>query len=262
MEDEEILEENVDITTENVTVDEPTVTKEVQDTIQTQAEKTFTQEQLDKIVKERVDRATRAESRKYSKIINTLQRGTGTKDLRELEEAVSNFYTEQGTDISQPIYDDREEEILANAEAKDIIDIGYDEIVAVTDDMNSRGKDNLSLRDKFLYKKLAEERRKIEQTNELKSIGVSDDIITSQEFKDFKSKFNDSTSLKDVYDLYSKLQPKEEVHPIGSMKTESSKDEIKNYYSPEDFDKLTDEQLDDPRIMEAVDKSRAKWLQG
>lgn len=253
-------EENVDITTEEVTVEEPTVTKEVQDTVQTQAEKTFTQEQLDRIVKERVDRATRAESRKYSKIINTLQRGTGTKNLSELEEAVNNFYTEQGTDVSQPIYDDREEEILADAEAKDIIDLGYDEIVAETNNLMSRGSENLSIREKFLYKKLAEERKSIEQTNELKSIGVTDDVINSDDFKTFKSKFNDNTSLKDVYSLYSQIKPKEEVHPIGSMKTESSKDEIKNYYSPEDFDKLTPEQLDDPRIMEAVDKSRVKWL--
>lgn len=259
MEDEKILnEENVDITTEEVTVDEPTVTKEVQDTVQNQAEKTFTQEQLDKIVKERVDRATRAESRKYSKIINKLQKGTGAKDLNELENAINNFYTEEA-DANQPIYDDREEEILADAEAKEIIDLGYDEIVAETDNLMSRA-DNLSIREKFLYKKLAEERKSIEQTNELKSIGVTDDVINSNDFKEFKAKFNDNTSLKDVYSLYSQLKPKEEVHPIGSMKTESSKDEIKNYYSPEDFDKLTPEQLDDPRIMEAVDKSRVKWL--
>ncbi|MBP5470310.1 MAG: hypothetical protein J6Z11_13825 [Candidatus Riflebacteria bacterium] len=250
-------EENVDITTVNVA--ETPVTEMVQDTVETPAEKTFTQEQLDKIVKERVERATRAESRKYDKIIGKLQRGTGTKNLNELENAITNFYNQEGN-TNQPYYDDREEEILADAEAKDVIDLGYDEIVAETDSLMAKGNDNLSLREKFLYKKLADERKKIEQTKELKSIGVGDDIISSQDFKDFRSKFNENTPLKDVYDLYSKLKPKEEVHPIGSMKTDTNKDEIKDYYSPEDFDKLTPEQLDDPRIMEAIDKSRVKWL--
>ena len=60
--------------------------------------------------------------------------------------------------------------------------------------------------------------------------------------------------------MYSKLQPKEEVQPIGSMKSSSPKDdEIKEYYSPEEFDKLTKEQLDNPKIWEAVMKSRLKW---
>jgi PHD/YefM family antitoxin component YafN of YafNO toxin-antitoxin module len=259
-------EENVDITTEDVVVTDNaenqavvTDTAEKVTTEEVQSEKTFTQSQVDKMMADRAQRAERAAERKYSKLVNIMQKATGAKDLNELEHTVSDFYQSQGVDLSTPSYDDREEEILANAEAKQIIDLGYDDIKSETDRLMAIGNDNLSLREKYLYKALATEQKRIEEVNTLKSIGVSEDVIDSKEFNEFKSKFKDNTSINDVYSLYSKLQPKEEVNPIGSMKTESSKDEIKNYYSPEDFDKLTDEQLNNPKIWEAVMKSKAEW---
>ena len=35
--------------------------------------------------------------------------------------------------------------------------------------------------------------------------------------------------------------------------------QIKDYYSPEDFDKLSDEDLRNPKIMAIIDKSRLQW---
>ncbi len=260
--------ENVDITTEEVTeqVTEGVVTDTTETTevntpqVEEPIQKTFTQEQVNDIVKQRVDRAVRSNDKKYSRIINTLQKGTGAKDLNEIEQTLSNFYQSQGIDVSQPIYDDRDEEDLANVAAQRIIDMGYDEIVSETDRLDAIGINNLSLREKYEYQVLGNERKKIEETKALKSIGVSDDEINSKDFKDFKAMFNESTPLKDVYELYSKIKPKEEVTPIGSMKNETTKDEVKEYYSPEDFDKLTDEQLNDPRIWAAVNESKSKWV--
>lgn len=264
-EDEIVTNENetVDITTEGSVDGVETTTEETTpqttENVAAPAEKTFTQEQVNDIVKERVGRAERSNERKYSRIIGILQKGTGAKDLNEIEQTLSNFYQNQGIDVSQPMYDDSDEETLANSDAQKIIDLGYDEIVSETERMYNQGYENLNKREKYAYKKLAEERKRIEQTTELKSIGVSDDEINSQDFKDFRAKFNDNTSLKDVYDLYSKIKPKEPKEPIGSMKNDTSKEEVKEYYSPEDFDKLTEEQLNDPKIWAAVTRSKAKW---
>ena len=46
----------------------------------------------------------------------------------------------------------------------------------------------------------------------------------------------------------------------GSAKSSAGIKQIKDYYSPEDFDKLTDEDLRNPKIMEIVDKSRLQWF--
>ena len=224
----------------------------------------FTDEQkaqMTKIIQDRVNRAKKAEERKYSELVNVLSAGLGTNNLEELTKKAKAFYQEQGVEIpSKPSYNEDEERILANAEASNIINLGYDEIVNETDEMMNRGFADLSPREKLVYKTLAEKRKEIENVKALESIGVKRETIESDDFKNFTQKFNSDTSLTDIYEIYSKLQPKEEVQPIGSMKSSSTKDdEIKEYYSPEEFDKLTNEQLDNPKIWEAVMKSRLKW---
>lgn len=224
----------------------------------------FTDEQkaqMTKIIQDRVNRAKKAEERKYSELVNVLSAGLGTNNLEELTKKAKAFYQEQGVEIpSKPSYNEDEERILANAEASNIINLGYDEIVNETDEMMNRGFADLSPREKLVYKTLAEKRKEIENVKALESIGVKRETIESDDFKNFTQKFNSNTSLTDIYEMYSKLQPKEDVQPIGSMKSSSSKDdEIKEYYSPEEFDKLTKEQLDNPKIWEAVMKSRLKW---
>lgn len=224
----------------------------------------FTDEQkaqMTKIIQDRVKRAKKADERKYSELISVLSAGLGTTNLDELTQKAKAFYQEQGVEIpSKPSYNEDEERILANAEASNIINLGYDEIVNETDEMMNRGVADLSPREKLVYKTLAEKRQEIENVRALESIGVKRETIESDDFKNFTQKFNSDTSLTDIYEIYSKLQPKEDVQPLGSMKSSSPKDdEIKEYYSPEEFDKLTKEQLDNPKIWEAVMKSRLKW---
>ena len=105
---------------------------------------------------------------------------------------------------------------------------------------------------KGLYRK-SEENRK-----ELFSIGVKEDVIDSKEFKDFSNQFNSSTPISKVYELYTKTLDKPKVEKIGSMKNNNTKEE-KTYYSPEDVDKLTPEDYDDPVIFKRVHDSMAKW---
>ena len=45
----------------------------------------------------------------------------------------------------------------------------------------------------------------------------------------------------------------------GSAKSTTQVKQIKDYYSPEDFDKLTVEDLNNPEVMKVVDKSRLQW---
>lgn len=223
----------------------------------------FTDEQkaqMTKIIQDRVSRAKKAEERKYSELVNVLSAGLGTNNLDELTQKAKAFYQEQGVEIpNKSSYNEEDERILANAEANNIISLGYDEIVNETDEMMNRGVADLSPREKLVYKTLSEKRKQIENEKTLESIGVKRETIESDDFKEFTNKFNSGTSLTDIYEIYSKLQPKEEVQPIGSMKSLSKDDEVKEYYSPEEFDKLTKEQLNNPKIWNAVMQSRLKW---
>lgn len=261
MENDDILDP-VDTTTETgiEEVNVPEQVQEVKEEPKQEPVETFTQEQLDKIVEGRIGRVKKSYEKKYSKLMDTLKAGLGTKDLEDTTNKVAEFYKEQGVNIPQETYDnysDDDERVLANYDADSIIELGYNEIANTITDLNTRG--NLSTREKYMLDRLSNKKKELETEVQLKSIGVDTSILGSKEFKDFAKKFNQDTPIKDIYEIYSQTLPKEEAEPIGSMESTTNK-EIKTYYSPEDFDKLTEEDLNNPQIMEAVDKSRVKWF--
>lgn len=263
MEDEElnVVDTTTDERDETQTSEQTEVVNEAEnksDKVEfTEAQKTM----MNKIIQERVERAKKAEARKYAPIVDTLKVGLGTSDINELVEKTKQFYTEQGINIPEPIkYSEEDEKILAEAEANKIISLGYDEIKNTTDEMMNIGENNLTQREKLMYLKLAEKRKSIEDEMQLESIGVNKEVLNSDDFKKFKSKFNDNQNLKDIYDLYDKLQPKENKGTIGSVKSVKADDGIKEYYSSDEVDKLTEEQLNNPKIWEAVMKSKEKWI--
>lgn len=263
MEDEElnVVDTTTDEKDETQTSEQTEVVNEAEnksDKVEfTEAQKTM----MNKIIQERVERAKKAEARKYAPIVDTLKVGLGTSDINELVEKTKQFYTEQGINIPEPNkYSEEDEKILAEAEANKIISLGYDEIKSTTDEMVEIGKDNLTQREKLMYLKLAEKRKSIEDEMQLESIGVNKDVLNSDDFKKFKSKFNSNQELKDIYELYDKLQPKENKGTIGSVKSVKADDGIKEYYSSDEVDKLTEEQLNNPKIWEAVMKSKEKWI--
>lgn len=250
-------EENEVVTTTTENVETPTTEEKVEKQELFTAEQ---QEKINEIINTRVARAKRAEAKKYEKILNSLEAGLGTKDLDELGNKVTEFYKEQGVTIPDiPKYSAEDEKILAEAEANKIIKLGYDAIKNETEYYKSLS--NLSGREKEVYNTLLQEQLKQERLKSLKQIGVSDEEIGSKDFKEFADKFNSNIPYTEIYELYSRTKPKQEPSSIGSMKSTKTADEIKDYYSPEDVDKLTDEQLNNPKIWERVMESKKKWVE-
>ena len=54
--------------------------------------------------------------------------------------------------------------------------------------------------------------------------------------------------------MYLKSRPKSKVEPIGSMKSRQ-KEKVKDYYSPEEIERMTLDDLNDPNVWAAVRKS-------
>ena len=275
MENEEIVEqttdtENVDtLTTEEL--EERQDTTEAPETTENNVEEEkevekFTQEQVNQIVQERL---RRQESKirneyeeKYAQVETVLNAGLGTKTLDEATDKLTEFYKSKGIQIPETKLTKRQEEILAEAEANDIISGGYDELVKEVDKLASKGADNLTSKEKLVFTKLAQERTTQEAIKELSKIGVGKEILEDTEFKEFSNKLNPKLSVKEKYEMYQKMKPKKKIETIGSMKNpENSNDKgVKDFYTREEALKFTREDFNkNPELFKAVERSMTKW---
>lgn len=228
--------------------------------------KTYTQEEVDDIVGKRLARNTakirKEYSKKYGQLENVLKAGTGKDNVIELTDTFREFYESKGIQIpTEPTYSDRDIEVLAKAEANDIIASGLEEVVEEVDRLVELGVENMSAREKQVFKALAEYRQKAERTNELSKIGVTEEVYNSKEFTDFASKFGSNTTITEIYEIYNKMQPKKEVRTMGSLKNTTQQDTgVKDFYTRDEALKFTKKDFDNnPELFKAVEKSMLKW---
>jgi hypothetical protein len=253
MEENLVLEEG----TENV---ETTTTEEtVGEVEQITPPKTYTQEELDSIVGKRIARNTakirKEYDRKYGQLENVLRAGTGKDSVEEMTNTFADFYKSKGVEIpTEPSYNAMDIEVLAHADAKSIIEGGLDDVIDEVDRLVGIGFENMTAREKAVFSELAEYRKNGEAHRELNKIGVTEDVYNSPEFKEFASQFAPTTPITKVYEIFNKMQPKKEVRTIGSM-TNNEVGKVKDYYTEEEISRLTEDDLDDPKVWEAVRRS-------
>jgi hypothetical protein len=231
-----------------------------------QTPKTYTQEEVDAMMGKRVARTEakirKEYDRKYGQLEEVLKAGTGKQNVEELTDTFTQFYAKKGIQMPQkPSYTAQDIEVLAKAEADDIIRSGYDEVVEEVDRLTKLGVANMTAREKAVFKTLAEHRQNAERGRELGKIGVTEDVYNSAEFKDFASMFNPNIPITKVYDQYRKTQPKKEIKTMGSMTNHDSGDNgVKDFYTVEEARRFTKADFDkNPALFEAVQKSMTKW---
>ncbi len=241
------------------------VTENVEQTTE-QTPKTYTQEEVDAIVGKRIARTEakirKENDRKYGGLMEVLKAGTGKESVEEVTDTFQKFYASKGVPMPQkPNYSAKDIAVLARAEADEIIRGGFEDVVEETDRLAGIGVANMTDREKAVFRVLAEHRQSAERGRELGKLGVTEDVYSSKEFRDFAGKFNPDTPIKDIYDIYAKTQPKKEVKSMGSMKNNSSADSgIKDFYTPEEARRFTKKDFDNnPALFEAVEKSMLKW---
>lgn len=240
----------------------------------TAEEKMYTQADIDRLVNEKVDKILpskleRAKNKlekeyqkKYGRTETVLKAGLGVESLEDATEQLADYYTQNGITIPEVLpYSEKDITLLANAEAQEIIDGGYDEIVEEVERLARLGTSNMNARDKKVFQKLAEERKKQESIQELIKIGVGSDILENKEYQEFSAKLNPNMSEKDRYEMYIKYKPKKEIEPAGSMKgTVTQNNGIKEFYSYEEASKFTRADFDkNPELYKAVRNSMTKW---
>lgn len=257
----ESVAENVEETTEQTT-------EQVEQL--TQPEKTYTEAEfnakLDEVLGKKIARNTakirKEYEKKYGELESVLKAGTGKQDVGEMTSAFRDFYSKKGIQMpSEPSYSDRDIEVLATAEANDIINSGIDEVIEEVDRLADLGFENMNAREKAVFKTLAEYRQNAERGQELSKIGVTSDVYDSKEFKDFAAKFSSGTSVTEIYEIYNKMQPRKEVRTMGSMTNNtSSEGTVKDFYTKDEALKFTKKDFDNnPALYKAVEASMLKW---
>jgi hypothetical protein len=235
------------------------VTENVEQTTE-ETPKMFTQDEVNDIVgkakaRERA-KITKQKDREYGVLMETLRAGTGKESVEDINDAFSKFYESKGIKIrKEPQYSAKDIETLAKAEAEEIIHNGYEDVVDEVDRLAEIGVDKMSAREKALFEALAKHRATAERNKELSTIGITEEVYNSKEFKEFSSQFNSNVPISKVYDLYNKTQPKKEIRTAGSMKHNTVENGVKDFYTPEEIARLTMKDLDDPNVWKAVRRS-------
>lgn len=233
--------------------------------VEERANKMFEEKVKDRLARDRAsqERKFNKELAKYKHLESVINAGLGVDNLDDAISKTSNFYKEQGINIPEfkDSYSERDEKILAKADAKEIIDLGRDEMEAEANRIASIPETQRTIREKVVFDTICEELTNIKATEELKSKGYDVSILDNKDFQDFRNQFTVSTPISKIYDMYNKVNGTVAERPKspGSAKSTTQVKQIKDYYSPEDFDKLTVEDLNNPAVMKVVDKSRLQW---
>ena len=253
--------ENVEVTTEET---QGQVTEQVNE-----SEKLYSEADLNNKINEllpkkiaRIEKKVRREYEgKYGNVENVLKSGLGVETIEEATTKLTDFYTGKGIKIPQtPTYSERDMEILARAEADEIISSGFEEVVEEVDRLANIGIANMTTREKEVFKKLAEYRQNEEGRLELAKIGVGEKVLQDTEFIEFSNKLNPSLSLKEKYELYTQFKPKPKVESMGSMKNATKDNGVKEFYTREEALQFTKADFDkNPALFKAVENSMYKW---
>jgi hypothetical protein len=249
------MNENENLVTEQVAENVEQTTEETPKTY-TEAEfNAKLDEVLGKKLARREARIRKEYDRKYGNLEEVLKAGTGKESVEEMTDTFAKFYEGKGIKISrEPNYTAKDIEVLATAEANEVIRMGYDEVVEEVDRLTDLGVDNMTPREKAYFKALAEHRQNTERQTELSKIGVTEDVYNSREFQEFASDYKPGTPIEKIWNNFQKMQPKKDIKPMGSMKNTATK-EVKDFYSAEEISKLSMSELKDPNVWEAVRRS-------
>jgi len=251
---EEVKEEGA----ETVNVTEESTTEE-----QPQG-KFYTDEEFNAKVNEIADRRVARKMRKvnrelddYKDTINVLKSQLGGDTIEDVNTNLRKLYENEGVELPKKYVSEDSElnELLAERDFKDFETEG---IKSITDEANRLagiGYENLNSKDKILFSKLV---NKIDTENDkkvLKGLNVDESILEDKDFISFRGQFNREVPISKIYDLYSgKKETK--INTPGNLENKSTAE--REYFTDEEIEALTMEQLDDPKIWEKVRKSQTR----
>lgn len=284
-ENEIILDDDVPETSEQENEVETDASEEV-DGVQNTTEEVVkpNDEDLEKLIEERAnkiaeekiearlirdrnkrEREEAKKNEKFEELENIMKSALGANDIDEVISKSKEFYKEQGVQIpervNQPFLTKRQEEVLARNEAQEIIKLGKEEMNDEANRISRIPKDQRTYQENIIFDELCMELVRMKDEESFKSKGYDSKILQDKDFMDFRSQFTVQKPASEVYEMYQKIKGLKPTQPgsPGSAKTNTTNNEIKDYYTPEEVRQFTEEDLENPKLMEAIDRSMLKW---
>ena len=230
-----------------------------------QTPKTFTQEEVDAMVESRLARQRvkheQEVKREYGSLMEVLSTGTGKTNPREIAEQLKTYYQGKGVSFpEQPAFSERDIAILAQADAKEIISSGAEEVKDEVSRLEKLGADGRSPKENALLRVLAEHQQAQQRRADFLKQGITEQELESEDFQALVSLCSASTPAEKICEHYRLLHPKQAIQTMGSLNnTPTDTKGIKDYYTPEDVDRLTVADYKNPKVMERVRESMLKW---
>ena len=260
--------EGVDVAQDEGVDTTQNVDEDIERRIEERANKLFEEKIETRLIRDRRKQEEKhnKELEKYKYLENIINSGLGTDNLDDAISKTTDFYKEQGINVpsfsQQGGLTERQEMILAEAEANEIKQCGIKEMEDEANRIAGIPLEKRTTREKFVFKALAEELISRKNISELKAKGYDAKILDSEDFSRFKSRFSVEEPIVDIYELYQKVNgaPKrQEPKSPGSARDSASTNDIKEFYTPEEVKKFTEEDLNNPKLMKAIEYSMSKW---
>ena len=237
------------------------------------AEKTYTQAELDDILAKKssewkdgfdkkLNKAVAKRMREYDdeefkkdQLIQTLKEQTMQDTLDGLLDMSEKQY---GVTIQRTRTNKNDEKVLGKNDAKEILDMQDDEFAEK--ELNRLANLKRTDREEETYSELKSsldaKKYEAQRKKEIEQNGLDEGIVNSDDFKAFEGKFSKGTSIADIYGMYSKINDIKEDKPFsaGSLKDTKAK-QTDEFYTIDEYNALTDKDLDDPKVYEKAMKS-------
>ena len=205
----------------------------------------YTQEEVNKMIKNRLDRYKSKEKenlRKYEYLESIVKTGTGTDNLDDAIKETVDFYKGNGLEIPEySTYSEDDERILGQARANEFIKSGYEEMEAEANRIANIPRDQRTVREAEEFNILGVELTRLNNIEKMKAKGYDTNILETKEFKDFSNQFNDNTDISKIYEMYKRLsEPETRPASAGSAKSEK---QPKETFSPQRINDMTPDEM-------------------
>lgn len=186
----------------------------------------YTQEQVDEIVKSRLAREKKRQDRVQE--VQPVQ-----VDDIETNEVIEKVEKQPTIQLSE-----REQKILAASDAIEIKKLGLGEVRYEANLLAD--KKNKTLREESLFMELAGMLKSSEDKVNLQKNGVELEILDNPEFTEFSKKFSNTTTIIERVEMFQALNGStKDPEPIGDVKNVPKTDVLKSHYTEAEIDKFT-----------------------
>ena len=240
-------------------------TSQVEEKVEEQPEGRFyTDEEFNQKVNEIADRRVARKMRKLNRELdkyrdteNVLKSQLGGETIEEVNSNLRKLYTDEGVKLpEQYVSEDTDYlEYQAEKDSEDIIAEGYE---AMKNEANrlAANYDNLNTKDKALFGKLIQEIDRQDDIKVLKGLNIEPSILENKEFINFRQQFNRNVPVSKIYEMYSGTQQENKINTPGSLKNNTKTES--EYFTDEEIEALTMEDLDKPEIWEKLRRSQTR----